>query len=291
MSSIPKIRCGLAGWAFPQWDGLVYPQPAPRNFHPLEFLAERFDAIEIPHTFYRIPRPEIARFWADRVRHNADFQFTARLPRQFTHLRDADPAAVRAFIDAMRPLVDQNRLGCVLMQFPASFRLTEENRRWLIQLRRAFSMFPLVAELRHGTWAREEGVGTLIDKHIGFCNLDQPPSVRATPPTSLLTWRIGYVKLHGRRCGSGHEAFDDSRVRTLGNNYLYSLAELEEWKARIERFARFAECTFVIFNNDGGGRSFLNATQMQALLAEPGGSARRSAGAHNPAAAPAQAVA
>lgn len=269
MSSLQNLRCGLAGWAFPHWDGVVYPHTVSRSFHPLEFLAERFDTVEIPHTFYHVPKPEIARFWVDRVRHNGRFQFTARLPRLFTHCRELNAETVKAFLAGMRPLTESGKLGCVLMQFPASFRYTEENRQWLIQLRRTFSMFPLVAELRHGTWALEEGIGTLIEKHIGFCNLDQPESVRATPPTALLTWRIGYVKLHGRKCGSGHEAFDDSRVRTHGNNYLYGLRELEEWKARIAKFAPFADQTFVIFNNDGGGRSFLNATQMQTLLSAP----------------------
>jgi uncharacterized protein YecE (DUF72 family) len=86
------------------------------------------------------------------------------------------------------------------------------------------------------------------------------------PPTSHLTWRVGYVKLHGRRCGRGFLQFDDRGERTSGNNYLYRQAELENWAMRIRHIARFADQVFVIFNNDGGGKAVLNALQMQAIV-------------------------
>jgi uncharacterized protein YecE (DUF72 family) len=123
-----------------------------------------------------------------------------------------------------------------------------------------------VAELRHQSWGAEEALGTLIDYHIGFCNLDQPPLQRAMPPTSYLTWRVGYAKLHGRRCGRGFSLFDDRGEKATGNDYLYSLAELEDWKARILHIARFAERVFVVFNNDAGGKAVLNGLQMRGLL-------------------------
>ncbi len=264
--SSPILRVGPAGWNYPHWDSLVYPRPQPRGFHPLEFLADRFDTIEISDSFHGFVRPELARLWASKVGHNPQFQFTARLNRMFTHERLMQPEDVQRWSEGLAPLQEAGRLGCVLMQFPTAFRFTAENKDFLIRVRRAFHRFPLVAELRHKSWTVPEASGTLIDYHIGFCNLDQPQQVTATPPTSLLTWRVGYVKLHGRVTGHWHDEFDDRTMKSSGNNYSYSLDELAEWKARIEKILPFSQSMFVIFNNDMGGKSVVNALQMQSVM-------------------------
>ena len=242
------VRIGPTGWNHPGWGHYVYPRPQPRSFHPLEFLARRFDTLEIPPT--NPIRPELARLWAAKVAVNPSFQFTAQAWPEFTHDRKLDPARVREFVEGLQPLAEPNRLGCVLLDLPASFRYTAENRAFLIQLRRAFHMFPLVAELRHASWTGDEGLGTLIDHHLGMVNVDQAPAVWASRPGAWLTWRIGYVRLEGRR----------------GSDSLYTLAELEEWKPRIERIRRFAESAFVLFANHGHGKSVVNALQMAGLI-------------------------
>lgn len=262
----PIIRCGPSGWAHKHWEGVVYPAGLGPDFSALEFLAERFDTLEATSSFTHMVRPEMARYWARLVSGNPRFRFTARLHRQFTHERDVDAAAVRQFSEGLRPLLDQGRLGCVLMQFPSSFRFTTENRAFLIQLRRLFHEFPLVAELRHASWNMEEAAGTLIQHHVGIANLDQPQAVWAMPPSSRLTWRIGYVKLHGRRCGPGFDLFDDRPYAVTGNDYFYSVEELAQWQKRIETIARFAESVYVVFNNDAEGRSVVNALQLQSML-------------------------
>ena len=40
--SKPVIRIGPAGWKCKDWEGMVYPQPAPRGFDPLTYIAEYF---------------------------------------------------------------------------------------------------------------------------------------------------------------------------------------------------------------------------------------------------------
>jgi uncharacterized protein YecE (DUF72 family) len=232
----------------------------------LEFLADRFDTVEISDSFHGFVRPELARVWASKVDHNRQFQFTARLNRVFTHERLLDPEDVKRWSEGLAPLYESGRLGCVLMQFPSAFRFTAENKDFLIRVRRAFHQFPLVAELRHKTWTVPEAVGTLIDYHVGFCNLDQPQGQTATPPTSLLTWRIGYVKLHGRVTGRWHDEFDDRGMKVSGNGYSYSLAELGEWKSRIDKILPFCQSAFVIFNNDVDGKSVVNGLQMQGVV-------------------------
>lgn len=261
-----SLHCGPAGWSYPHWNGLVFPKSAPRGFHAVEVLADLFDAVEINTSFYQPLKPELTRLWAAKAAHNPKFVFTAKLNRRFTHDRVLDAAEVAAFKDGLWPLVQAKKLGCVLMQFPWSFRFTEENREWFIRLRRAFHEFPLAAEMRHDSWMMDEALGTFIDYRVGFCNIDQPAYTRAMPPTAFLTSGIGYVRLHGRNPLNSLGAFEKEAARGRQHDYLYSSAELEEWKTRIDRIGRTAESVFVIANNDAGAKSVVNALQLQKMF-------------------------
>ncbi|MBC8167394.1 MAG: DUF72 domain-containing protein [Bryobacteraceae bacterium] len=252
----PEILCGPSGWS--------NIQAAPKQ-HSLEFVAEHFDAVEVPDTFSEFLRPEVTRVWLKKVAANPGFQFSAKLHRHFTHDRLLDPHEISEFKDGLWPLMRAGRLGCVLMQFPWSFRYTAENREHLIRLRRTFHEFPLAAEMRHSSWMLDEAVGTFIDYHVGFCNIDQPSYTKAMPPTSFLTSSTGYVRLHGRNAFNWFQ--DPAAPRRVHRyDYLYSDSELAEWKSRIERISGFAAKTFVITNNDAGGKAVINALQLRSLL-------------------------
>jgi uncharacterized protein YecE (DUF72 family) len=223
--------------------------------------------VEINATFYQFPRPEIARMWAHQVSANPAFRFTAKLNRRFTHERMLDAGEAAAFSAGLAPLRDAGRLGCVLMQFPWSFKFTRENREFLIGLRRAFHGFPLTAEMRHSSWASDEALGTFIDYHIGFVNLDQPDHVKAMPPTGFLTSPVGYVRLHGRNAGNWLAEYSSRAPEPAPrNDYLYQPGQLEEWLPRIRRANGFASETYVVFTNDVRAQSVVNALQMKALI-------------------------
>jgi uncharacterized protein YecE (DUF72 family) len=267
-----QLAVGPSGWQYPHWEGVIYPKQQRRGFHALEFLASQFDAVEISSSFESEIRPEVARLWIEKVKGNERFQFTARLHKRFTHEQAFDEAEVARHAAGLRELKRAHRLGAVLMQFPWSFRYTRENREYLIALRRAFHEFPLVAEMRHESWMSGEATGTLIDYHVGFCNLDQPEHVRSMPPTAFLTSPVAYFRLHGRERAWWWNEYRQSTIpqeernrtgRTQG--YAYSPAELAAWRERVEQVAPIAERTFVFFTNDGGGQSVINALQFRAL--------------------------
>src|SRR5690349_2103096 len=262
----PTIRIGTAGWSYPHWNGLVYPKAHSPGFHPLDVIAKQLDCVEINSSFYQSLKPEVVKLWMRKVEEHPEFTFTAKLPQDFTHKRGLDPAAIKLFKEGLWPLLRAKKLGALLMQFPWSFRFTAENREFFIELRRAFHEFPLVAEMRHNSWMAEEAIGTFLDYRVGFCNIDQPQYTRAMPPTALLTSEVGYVRLHGRNPGNSLGAFDRTAQRQRQHDYLYSQAELTEWLQRIEHTGRFAQRTFVVFNNDAAGKSFVNALQMRALV-------------------------
>jgi uncharacterized protein YecE (DUF72 family) len=262
------LRCGTSGWLHPGWESVVYPSSPPRGFHPLEFLSRNLDLVEIDASFGRPLRPELSRLWLTRVAHRPDFQFTALLGGQFTHGRALEPDAVRAFKEGLWPLVNARKFGCLLMRFPWSFRFTSENRAFVIELRRTFHEFPLAAEMRHSSWTMDEALGTLMDYKIGFCNVDQPPGARATPPNAIITSPVGYVRLLGRKGG-------DWTDEQTAADYLYTPPELGAWQSRIERLRQYTSATFVVAANHPGGKAAVNAMQLHAMLRETAAPPRR----------------
>jgi uncharacterized protein YecE (DUF72 family) len=189
------------------------------------------------------------------------------LCRRFTHERVLEPQEIALFKDGLWPLLRANRFGCLLMQFPWSFRYTRENRDFLIRLRRTFHEFPLAAEMRHASWSINEAIGTFIDFRIAFCNVDQPQYTKAMPPTEFLTSSLGYVRLHGRNSFNWFQYSRPGGAKKQHRyDYLYSDSELAEWTHRIRRIAGFATKLFVIANNDGGRKSIVNAMQLRSML-------------------------
>jgi uncharacterized protein YecE (DUF72 family) len=271
MSATPRI--GTAGWSYPHWNGLIYPKAHASGFHSLEVVARHLDVVEINSSFYQNLKPEVVKLWMKKVQAHPAFQFTAKLHQRFTHMRALEDAEIASFKEGLWPLLKAQRLGALLMQFPWSFRFTDENRDFFIRLRRAFHEFPLVAEMRHSSWMADEAIGTFLDYKVGFCNIDQPDYTRAMPPTALLTSGVGYVRLHGRNPQNSLGAYDRDAIRKQQHDYLYSDAELAEWRKRIEHIAKFADTAYVIFNNDAGGKSFVNALQLQALISGAPGAA------------------
>jgi len=70
------IRVGPAGWAYKDWEGIVYPKPKPQGFDPVAYLTRDFDAIEINSSFYGPPRPAAAKAWAKHAGGNPRFRFS-----------------------------------------------------------------------------------------------------------------------------------------------------------------------------------------------------------------------
>src|SRR3569833_1566031 len=152
-----RIRVGPAGWDYPDWRGIVYPNTRKtKTFDELAYLARFFDTVEINSTFYRPGDPKAAAGWVKRVAHTPAFKFTAKLWRRFTHERTGaalNPAfkfraklcmrftlertgawtadEVKLASAVLQPLQEADRLGAVLLQFPWSFKCDDASVVWL----------------------------------------------------------------------------------------------------------------------------------------------------------------
>ncbi|MGH9785116.1 MAG: DUF72 domain-containing protein [Terriglobia bacterium] len=259
------VRVGPAGWSYPDWKGVVYPTQSWSGPQELEYLSQYFDTVEINTSFYRPLRPEIVRVWLRKIASNPRFRFTAKLLRRFTHERDAGRAEESEFKEGIAPLLEEGKLGALLLQFPWSFRNEKEERAYLAGLLARFSECPLVVEVRHASWNRTDALEFLRERGAGFCNIDQPVIGRSMPATAKVTAPVGYVRLHGRNYETW---FAENPETGLRYNYLYTPDELREWKRRIEAVARQSETTFVILNNHYQGKAVVNALQLKQALGQ-----------------------
>jgi uncharacterized protein YecE (DUF72 family) len=263
---MPIIRIGPAGWSYKDWEGIVYPKKPGAKFDPLEYLAHFFNTIEINSSFYRPFTASTANSWARRVAAAADFMFTAKLHRVFTHERGKataeDERAVREGMDA---LASQGKLGAVLLQFPWSFKNTDDDRLYLAKLLDRFKDYPLVLEIRHSSWNNPQIYEWLEEVGVGICNVDQPLFARSIKPAAVATAQVGYVRLHGRNY---QDWFREKAPRNDRYNYLYSLDELEPWIARIKEIAAKTKESYVITNNHFRGQAVVNALEIKATLTE-----------------------
>lgn len=261
------IRFGPAGWSYRDWAGVVYPEPRPKGFDPLAYLARYFDTIEINSTFYRPPPRETSNRWARRVSSNTDFKFTAKLWQRFTHQRESawkqdEADAVR---DGLAPLAEASRLGAVLVQFPWSFKASEPSLEWLADIAAEFRDYPLVVEVRHASWNRPEFYGWLGERGLGFVNIDQPIFGRSIKPSAKASGRTGYVRLHGRNY---EDWFREEAGRDARYDYLYERAELEPWVERIRQLAEggLTEDVYVVTNNHYRGQAVANAVMLASMI-------------------------
>ena len=263
---VSRIHVGTAGWSYRDWEGVLYPVPHPRGFDPLEYLAQYVDVIEVNSTFYRPVDPDVAKRWVERVSDAPHFAFTAKLSKRFTHERDTafTRSEVTEVRRGFRPMHAAGRLGAVLLQFPWSFRRTEDNRVWLDDVTRAFEEFPLVVEVRHESWNVTEFYDELAERGIGFVNIDQPLFRHSIKPSATTTAPVGYVRIHGRNY---HEWFRKDAGVEARYDYLYTPRELHGWAERTVQVAEAgAEEVYVVANNHYRAQAAVNAIQMTSML-------------------------
>ncbi|HEV7489028.1 MAG TPA: DUF72 domain-containing protein [Thermoanaerobaculia bacterium] len=256
-----QIRIGPAGWSYKDWEGTVYP-PHGSKFDHLAYLASFFDTIEINSPFYRIPPPTHSKSWVRRVADNPNFKFTTKVFRGFTHddaaVSDADVTAFRNYLD---PLADANRLGAVLLQYPWSFKNSDESRDKLAALFNAFDGYPLALEVRHSTFQNEEFLQFLNEHDVSWVNVDQPLFHDSVKPSDAITGPLAYARLHGRN----YEKWFAHGETWERYNYLYSKEELAPWVDRIQTMAAAKE-TYVVTNNHFRGQAIVNAVELEESL-------------------------
>ena len=256
------VLVGTSGYSFPDWVGPFYPKGT-RGGDMLRHYATVFPAVEINTSYYRMPDRPLFERMIDRTPDG--FRFVVKGYKGMTH----DPVEwrggeiCRPFLDALEPLREAGRFSGMLLQFPWSFRNTEDARRHLADLRRRLPDLPLFVEFRRDEWNREPIFGFLERQDLGWCSVDEPDLKGLMPPVHRVTNGQAYVRLHGRN----REAWWGRSAKDR-YDYLYSREELAEWARKIRGTLANSERTFVFFNNCYAGQAADNARVMQELMFE-----------------------
>ena len=256
---------GTAGWSYEDWDGVVYPASKGRGFHPLRFLADYINIVEINSTFYRPATPALAVSWLTKVEAHPAFLFSIKLLQLFSHERrdfsKKDVDEFKAGVDLLRV---RKRLAALLIQFPWSFHNSPENTAYLLRLFGAFAEYPIALEVRHGSWDVPEFYSLLEANKVAFCNIDQPVFANSIKPSAVSTNpEFAYVRLHGRNYKNWFrpEAGRDDRY-----DYLYAKDELGDWVERIRNLGSKSGKVYVITNNHYRGQAVANALQIRNMI-------------------------
>src|SRR6266542_1645726 len=149
-----RVLAGTSGYSYKEWKGSFYPEDLPAG-EMLRYYAERFAAVEINNTFYRMPKSDVLARWAEQVPDG--FRFALKASQQITHrkrLKDAaDPVAY--FFKVAVTLGD--RMGPVLCQLPPNLEKDLARVSDIIPLPPTSTLFPYTSLFRSTTAGRGAG--------------------------------------------------------------------------------------------------------------------------------------
>ena len=236
-----RIAVGTSGFAYKEWKGSFYPADLPAD-GMLRFYGERFRAVEINNTFYRMPTEKVLLAWAGDVPDG--FTFVLKASQRITHrkrLRDAGEEL--AFF-----LRTANVLGPKLG--PTLFQLPPNLKKDLPRLADFLALVPrtwrAAFEFRHASWFEDDVYAALRSHDAALCIADVDPAegeqeALEVPFVSTADW--GYLRL--RRAS-------------------YTKADLTAWAGRVG--AQQWRDAFVFFKHEEAGAGPKLAAEFTALL-------------------------
>jgi uncharacterized protein YecE (DUF72 family) len=188
-----RILVGTSGYAYKEWRGSFYPEKI-KEKEMLRYHAERFSAVEINNTFYRLPGREMLLRWAEEV--PAGFVFVLKASQRITH-RQRLSAESKETVDYLFDVASTlgARLGPVLFQTPPFLRKDVDRLRGFLALLPPDR--PVAFEFRHESWRDEEVHEALRGRNAALVCADTEESGEAGAPI-VPTADWGYLRL--RRC-------------------------------------------------------------------------------------------
>jgi len=154
----------------------------------LGYYAERFAAVEINNSFYRMPAADVLKSWAKQVPES--FQFAFKAPQTITHFKRLKDAAepTKQFLKAVA--VMKARRGPLLFGLPPNFKKDLPRLQRFLKLLRGQRR--VAFEFRHASWFDHEVFDCLRSFGCALCTADEDKS----PFTDLVaTTDWGYVRL------------------------------------------------------------------------------------------------
>src|SRR5215472_6241734 len=237
-----KAYIGTSGWNYKSWRDSFYGDTPQKQW--LRFCAERFTAIEVNGTFYRLQPKSTFEKWRDET--PDEFLFAIKGHRYVTHnkkLIDVEEPVIRCR-DAASPL--GKRLAAVVWQLPAFFKKNAERlEKFLRTLGHWESTRHAIVSPRNVVRRRSS---RMLTKHaVAVCMSDAPD----WPMWGRVTTDLVYIRLHGH-------------TRKYASSY--SKSALKKWAKRAECWLHENRDVHVYFDNDAEGAAPKNALTLLEML-------------------------
>lgn len=253
------IYVGTSGFSYDDWKGYFYPERIQKK-DMLAYYAANFNTVEVNSTYYAIP--PASTFAAMDAKTPQDFKFVVKAHKDMTHTQIPQPTAFDVFLTSIKPIQESGKLGCILAQYPWSFKHTSDNIEKIKEFQSRVGEIPAVVEFRNAGWVNDDTFQLLRDLKLGFCCVDEPHLKGLVPRVAGVTSDIGYIRFHGRNAKDWWQ-HEEAYQRY---NYLYSEEELEEWVPKVEYINKCSKTTYLFFNNHYQGKSVQNAQMFSRML-------------------------
>lgn len=288
-----EVLFGTTSWADKGLvqSGAFYPKKTMTARERLWFYASRFPLAEIATTYRFPPTPDLSRQWVERT--PGGFVFDVRAwslltgaptlpdslwPDLQDQVRDRSrdqrrlyrghltPEAVEEcwerFDHALRPLIEADRLGAVILQYPSWFTPRPEAWAELATVATRLPGVHLAVELRSPKWAEgdacEPTLEWLEEHGLAYVCVDGPTGGnRAAPPVAAATADVAIVRFIGRRM---------SETDPWTYPYRYATEELAGWLKKLVSLAESTRRVHVIMDNTWGSDAVDNAVLFAELL-------------------------
>jgi len=246
-----KILIGTSGWQYSDWVGTFYKKGLKAK-QKLEYFASRFPTVEINSSFYRLPTAKTFKTWYDNAPEG--FIYSVKFPRYVTQMKklivdeDSKPF-IKDFLDNSKNL--KEKLGCVLIQMPPSFKCDAERIKKFLKYLFAYAKkikykADFAMEFRNSECFNESVYKILNKYKIAFV-ISQTSK---WPLSETITADTCYIRFHGP---------------TILFNSSYSEQEMQKWAKFIESHQEVKKF-YVYFNNTMNRHAIGNAEYLMKLL-------------------------
>lgn len=261
------IKIGLTTWT--EHPSLLLSKPA-----TLWEYASKLPVVEVDNPFYGIPSQESVAKWVSQTPTNFKFLIKGHqamtLHRPWQETFSSEKELYETYFETIAPILKENKLAAILLQFPARFDCVQEHILYLRRLRKIFGALPVAIEFRHPSWYEpkylEQTISFMRQEKFILLTIDEPQVLGKSVPFHPVVTNDDQAifRFHGRSKTGWNASGDNWRKeRTL---YCYNESELQELAMGIKKVSSQVKETIVIFNNNSGGDAAANALALMDLL-------------------------
>ena len=248
-----RVWIGTSGWNYDAWREAFYQQRPKKEW--LAFCADRFSAIEVNATFYRLQSVETFRRWDAET--PPGFRFAIKANRYLTHNKKLNDPLPAVHIEHEHASGLGGKLAAVVWQLPPNLHRNLDRLEDFARALRSWRRVRHAIEFRHASWFEGEVAACLARHRIAVCQSDAAD----WPMWEAVTTDLVYVRLHGHQMTYASD---------------YSEAKLRAWAAKLQRWLDEGRDVHVYFDNDAFGYAPRNALRLIALVSE--GASKRATG-------------